>query len=309
MGFTHVCSPALVVAADIVKSRGQHLFVTRDLNYPRFDLPSSPRPDPQYQSVTAVDSIGHSWYRALQIGAEGRAGQSLSWSFAYTWSLSERDTEDHSFSPQDQTNPQAERGPAANDTRHRLAVTAQSRLRWGLRLSPVVTLAERPSLHDHAGDGMTMANDDRDSTIGLLGSAGILRAAAASFEIDMRLAKSFRQRDRTIEAIVESFNVANRANWTGDDGKLNSPTSEDRPKRRRHARSRPVYGLTFSGIHTPPSGSVPSTAPSLPPGTRLGPSRNHRARRRGRHGRGVPGRGRQAQSHRCAQGPVGVGCR
>ncbi len=222
VGFTHVYSPALVVAADIVKSRGQHLFVTRDLNYPRFDLPSSPRPDPQYQRVTAVDSIGHSWYRALQIGAEGRAGQSLSWSLAYTWSLSERDTEDHSFSPQDQTNPQAERGPAANDTRHRLAVTAQSRLRWGLRLSPVVALQSALPYtitlgKDANGDGVN--NNDRPPGVDRNSARG-----GGFIQIDMRLAKSFRQRDHTIEAIVESFNVANRANWTGDDGKLNSPT-------------------------------------------------------------------------------------
>jgi len=215
-GVTHVWSPALVVAADVVEARGRNLLMTRDLNYP-----SPQRRDSEYQQVFAVDSIGHSWYRALQISAESRGAGRLSWSAAYTWSLSERDTEDANFQPQDQTNPQAERGPAANDTRHRLVATAQSQLPWGLQLSPVVAL-QSPLPYtitlgtDRNGD---LATNDRPAGVGRNSARG-----SGLIQIDVRIAKSLRWGSHTAQASCEAFNVTNRANWIGYDGNWASPT-------------------------------------------------------------------------------------
>jgi len=219
-GLTHVWSAALTIAADVVEARGKHLLMTRDLNYPDLNDPSRQRPDPQYQRVAAVDSIGHSWYRALQIGAESRA-RMLSWSAAYTWSLSERDTEDSNFSPQDQTNLQAERGPAANDMRHRLVVAGQSQLPWGLQFSPVVTLQTALPYNITLGidRNRDLVNNDRPPGVGRNSARG-----GGLIQIDARLAKAFRWAHHTVQGSLETFNVANRANWTGDDGKQTSPT-------------------------------------------------------------------------------------
>jgi len=219
-GITHDWSSALVVAADVVEARGRHLLVTRDLNYPELDLPLSPRPEPTYQRITAVDSIGHSWYRALQIGAAGHAARVPSWSVAYTWSLSERDTEDFNFSPQDQRNPQAERGPAANDTRHRIVATTQLQLPWGLRFSPV------GALQSGLPYTITLGTDQNHDLVNNDRPQGVARNSARGgglIQIDARLAKTFRAGHHTFQGILEAFNVANRANWTANDGRQNSP--------------------------------------------------------------------------------------
>ena len=42
--------------------------------------------------------------------------------------------------------------------------------------------------------------------------------------LDVRLSKSFRPWHKQIEALVEAFNVTNRANWTAFDGKQGSAT-------------------------------------------------------------------------------------
>jgi hypothetical protein len=220
-GVTHVWSPAFVVSADVVKARGRHLLLTRDLNYPQFDLPLSPRPNPHYQKIVAVDSTGHSWYRAVQIGVESLTARKLSWSAAYTWSLTERDTEDYTFSPQDQMKPEAERGPAANDTRHQFVATAQSALPWGLRLSPVV------ALHSAVPYTITLGRDANHDLVNNDRPPGVSRNSARGggfIQADVLLAKAYRRGNRTIQGIVEVFNVANRANWTGVDGRQSAPT-------------------------------------------------------------------------------------
>ena len=159
-GITHAWSSALVVAADVVEARGQHLLETRDLNYPQFDLPLSPRPDTKYQRVAAVDSIGHSWYRALQIGAEGRKATSLSWSVTCR---APRSTKTQLHPRPDEL--QAERGPAANDTRHcdqADTVTASV----GPSVLASRRAAERRSLHGYARERCEPRSGEQRSPVG-----------------------------------------------------------------------------------------------------------------------------------------------
>jgi len=219
VGARRTMSNELMLSVDVVTARGRRLLVSHDLNYP--DLVSLVRPDPNVQKLMAVESRGNSWYRALQVSAERPYSRNYSYLLSYTWSRSERDTEDSSFVPQDQTNFAAERGPAASDVRHRLATTLNLGLPLGLRFA-AVGVAQSPQPYtitlgtDQNKDGV---NNDRPPDTGRNSARG------ANFrQLDVRLSKTFRAGGREIEALLEGFNVTNRANWTAYQGAKNSPS-------------------------------------------------------------------------------------
>ena len=222
----------MAVTADVVEARGRHLPVTHDLNYPDLNEAARPRPDPNFQRVIAVESRGNSWYRGLQIGLEKRHSRGHSYSVAYTFSKSERDTEDSSFVPQDQRDFTAERGPAANDARHRFSAGLNVDLPLHVRFTGVMTAqsALAYTITTGSDDNRDTNLNDRPPGVGRNSERG------ADFQqVDARLSKSFRMGATRIEALVEAFNLTNRANWTGYDGKQNSRTF-GRPKSALPAR-------------------------------------------------------------------------
>jgi hypothetical protein len=217
-------SSQIAATVDLVYARGRRLLVTHDLNYPDLSDPIQlvpPRPNPAFQRVLAVESRGNSWYRGLQVGIEGRNSGRYSYSAAYTWSLSERDTEDYTFVPQDQRDFAAERGPAANDVRHRLAASLTAELPFELQLTTVITVQSALPYT------ITTNNDDNGDTNTNDRPLGVGRNSARGDDFsqaDVRLSRLFRTRFCRLEALVEAFNVANRANWSGFDGRQNSQT-------------------------------------------------------------------------------------
>jgi hypothetical protein len=221
VGFQRALSTLTVVTADIIYARGRDLLVTRDLNYPDLTDPNRARPDPTVQRVTAVESRGNSWYRGVQIGFEKRHAHGHSYTVSYTLSTSERDTEDYTFVPQDQRDFAADRGPAANDVRHRLSAGLNLDLPRGLRFTGILTAQSALPYTITTGkdDNRDGYNNDRPAGVGRNSARG------ADFrQLDVRLSKSFRMRGNRVDALIEAFNVANRANWTNYDGNLVSPT-------------------------------------------------------------------------------------
>jgi hypothetical protein len=205
---------SFAVSIDAVWGRGRNLLATFDANAPD---ESGRRPDPRYQIVRVVESRGHSWYRGLEAGLTKRYDDGYSLSIAYTLSSAERDTEEVDFTPQDQREPAAERGPATSDVRHQLVGSGSQDLPFGARLGVFVTVRSGAPYNIITG-----RDDNRDGTANDR-PGGITRNSARGagfFQLDARLAKPFRLLRAQIELSAEAFNLTNHANWLAYNGNL-----------------------------------------------------------------------------------------
>jgi Carboxypeptidase regulatory-like domain/TonB dependent receptor-like, beta-barrel len=208
----------LAMTVDAVWARGRNLLRTRDANYRD---PQRGRPDPTFQEITVRETEGRSLYRALLVGLEKRQARRHAFAVAYTLSRAERDTEDWDFIPQDQRDYRAEWGPGSSDVRHRLAGSVDVVLGLGVRIGAIATAFSALPYN------VTTGIDDNGDTYLTDRPAGVWRNSARGssfFQVDIRVAKAVRAGSRRIELIAESFNIANRRNWTGYDGILRNAT-------------------------------------------------------------------------------------
>lgn len=212
----------LRVSVDGVWARGRELFETRDLNAPDSN---GRRPDPRYQFVRVVESRGRSLYKGLQVGLLKRYARGHLLSAAYTLASAERDTEDFDFTPQDQRDFAAERGPGASDVRHQFVGNGSAELPLRVRLGLVLTA--------HGGSPYTVitgVDNNRDGTINDR-PAGVSRNSergAGFLQLNARAARPFRIGRVRLDLIAEAFNLTNRANWTAYDG-VQASTTFGRP--------------------------------------------------------------------------------
>jgi hypothetical protein len=225
MGVQHALSGQTAVSMDAVWARGSRLLMTLDRNYP--DLESSaaipPRPDPRYQQINTLESIGHSRYRALQVGLEKRSGSLYGYTVAYTLSSSERDTEEPAFVPQDHRNPAADFGPAVNDARHRLAASLTLSLPGAVQIGTLVTARSGLPYNITVGTDLNRdgGNPPNDRPPG--GSRNAARGDDF-WQVDVRVSKTIRIGRWRVQAIAEAFNVSNHRNWTEYQGNIGSPS-------------------------------------------------------------------------------------
>jgi hypothetical protein len=204
-----------------VWARGSHLLRSIDLNYPALASPGRPRPDPAFQRILTRDSNGNSWYRALQIGLRKRHSSKQSYAVTYTLARAERDTEDWEFLAQDQRNFAAERGPASNDARHRLAVSTNTDLPAAVRLTTLLTARSALPYNITTGfdNNLDLAITDRPPGVSRNSERG-----AAAWQLDLRLSKVVPFGRRRVELLGEVFNVTNRRNWSAFDGVVSNTT-------------------------------------------------------------------------------------
>ena len=204
------------VSADLVRARGLGLLRSIDANYPNLDDPARARPDPRFQRVTIVETAGNSWYTGLQVGIEKRLSARHTYTIAYTLSETERNTEDFNFFPVDNRFYNAERGPATNDSRHRVSGAVSFLLPWGIQAGTLIAArSELPyNVTTGADDNRDTQTNDRPAGVGRNNARG-----ASLFQADLRVTKSIKMRDVNIELIGEAFNITNTKNWityTGD---------------------------------------------------------------------------------------------
>jgi hypothetical protein len=119
-----------MIEAAYVGSRGHDLIAARDINQPRPSAsPFNPRPNPQVDDITLIESRGRSNYNALQLKFDQRFDRGLSVLGAYTFAKSLDDASgffassgDPNF-PQDSNNPKAEYARSSFDIRQRLSLS------------------------------------------------------------------------------------------------------------------------------------------------------------------------------------------
>jgi hypothetical protein len=223
----------MAIAADLVWARGHRQIWSRDDNYPDVNSPlrPAPRPNPAFRRIMVYETAGHSLYRGLQIGLQKRHGNGFSYSVAYTWSTSDRDTEDFSFVAQDQLNPAAEWGPSSSDVRHRFSASVNVDLPLGMRMAALVNAQSALPYNITTG----AANVDGFFVVR---PSGVGRNSARGddfWQTDVRLAKEIRFGRRRTELLVEAFNVLNQSNWTSFVGDMSSqrlgkPTGSTEPR-------------------------------------------------------------------------------
>jgi hypothetical protein len=221
MGLQRQLGTGLAATVDGVWARGHQLFVTHDLNYPDLTNPAFPRPNPNFFQILAVETRGHSWYKALQVGLEQRPLSRYGFSIAYTLSSSQRDTEDSDFKPEDQRDFAAERAPSSSDGRHRLVTSASLNLSSTVRVTGVTVV--QSALPYTITTGLDINHDGvvNDRPPGLPRNSA---RGTPLFQTDVRLSKAFGFGSRHLDVLVEAFNVLNRSNWTAYDGVQMSPT-------------------------------------------------------------------------------------
>lgn len=208
----------LTLTADGVWSRDRNLFETRDLNAPDA---TGRRADLNYALIRAVESRGRSSYTSLQGSALKRwtGGRTL-W-IAYTLARMDRDTEDYSFTPQNQRDFDAERAPGNFDVRHALVVSSQLRLPFAMYGGAVFAIrsAQPYTVTTGTDTNRDGTNNDRPA-----GYARNTERGAAFAQLDLRVSKSFHLHRVRFDVISEAFNVLNRDNWTVYDGVQASAT-------------------------------------------------------------------------------------
>jgi outer membrane receptor protein involved in Fe transport len=228
IGFQQELQKDFVVSADYVYVRGDNLTRERNLNAPR-NLANPEEPlFPQYGRLRLLSTDGRSWYHALQIGVQKRYSRNLMFTTSYTLSKAEDEASDfYSVAePNDQSNPDAEKGPGPHDQRHVFAFSAIYDLPAQFQIGTIVRASTGIPINfvlsdDHNSDGFI--NDRPD-----LGSNGQFLPPPADrpgnlprnfgrggsfFSVDLRVAKNINWKNNRLELIAEVFNLFNRDNF------------------------------------------------------------------------------------------------
>ena len=243
LGVKHELFSGVAVSVDFVNSRGRNLYNAPDVNAP--DPVTGLRPNPAYLRIVEYQSSGNSWYNAMLLGVERRNSKGFAFGLSYTLSKQTRDVEDFNFTPQDNYNRAAEKGPASNDRRHQFVANVVYQLPWTMQIGLFAqarsglpfnittgvdnnrdtTINERPDLADPDGDPR-LASTYNTAFTGRVGNLSRNFARGdAYFEAHLRLSKMINLNrggvDR-IELFAEALNLTNHVNLGTPQGNLRS---------------------------------------------------------------------------------------
>jgi predicted Zn-dependent protease len=207
--------------------RGTGIIMGRNINVPTTTDPTVPnlgRPDPNFANILNYESIGDSWYDGLTVSVSRRPVKWGSARLSYTFSKGLDTTGNFFFSqPQDANDIDAERARSDNDQRHRLSLsgtftspagpgaTFLQHVTHGWLFSYIFTYTSKLPFN------IQVANDRNGDTNFNDRPEGVSRNAGEGFDyqaLDLRLSRTFPiAGDFSIEAIIDAFNVLNRANY------------------------------------------------------------------------------------------------
>jgi hypothetical protein len=206
--------------------RGLHLIISRNVNVPRFPasagVPNLGRPDSAWGNISRYEGSGDSYYNAMVVSFNKRAGSWASLRASYTLSKTIDDAGNFFFStPQDNFNVRGDRGLSDNDQRHRFVVSGSfqaptkkssvPRVLRGFELSYIFTYASRLPFNILLGSDRNFDTNNNDRPV------GVGRNTGSGFDfasLDIRLGRQFRISERfKIEITADGFNLLNRANY------------------------------------------------------------------------------------------------
>jgi hypothetical protein len=234
-------SGSVTLSAGYLRVWGEHIIVSRNVNVPRLSAAEAAalgvanlgRPDPRFANVSRFESSADSYYDGMLVSFKRRISRWARARVSYTLSKAVDDAGNaFFFSPQDNSDLGGERGLADNDQRHRLAVSgsfdapaagrdghALRRALSGVQLGYIFQYGSRLPFNVVTGtdrNGDTNVNDR---------PAGVGRNTGRGFDsasLDLRISRRFELGEgASVEAMVEGFNVLNRANLQLPNNTLN----------------------------------------------------------------------------------------
>ncbi|MCU1228797.1 MAG: hypothetical protein JWO97_1681, partial [Acidobacteria bacterium] len=208
--------------------RGRDIIMSRNVNVPTTtdaSIPNLGRPDSRFANNGQFQSAGDSWYDGLTLALTKRPVSWGSVRLSYTYSKGLDTSGNFFFSqPQNANDIAAERGRSDNDQRHRLAIsgTLTPPHAKGWLFSYIFTYTSALPFN------IQLPNDRNGDTNFNDRPEGVARNAGEGFDyqsLDLRLSRTFGvTHGLSVEAIVEGFNVLNRANYQVPNNIITSPT-------------------------------------------------------------------------------------
>lgn len=242
----------IALSANVVIARGFNFVEAIDYNPLLADLGPGRRPLDTIDPTTGVaipgssttvyqwTDFGRTWYQAIALSATRRATRGHQIAVSYTLSKAEDLARDHNeSSPQNQGrgrnpadpnglpigfDPMSEKGPSAQDQRHRLVAAGVYEAFAGVRLSSIVTVGSGRPYNIVAGADLNGDGDAGDvspdrARVNPADPASSLGRNAGSMPyqatIDLRVSRVFALHAHArLEVMLEAFNLFNRTNFT-----------------------------------------------------------------------------------------------
>ena len=181
-------------------------------------------PQPPYSVIQSDVNDGYSYYDALQINLNGRAGPNLGLMASYTWSHT-IDNVDADLPSQNPNDPnfigKVENGNALFDQRHRLVLSGVYVTKLGIHIGATITVASGLPYNIVTGttnSGDTGATTDRAVINGVVVGRNTGRGTPI-YEISPLMERPFRISEHLrIEPRIEVFNLINHPNFVGFSG-------------------------------------------------------------------------------------------
>lgn len=201
------------ISVAYLRMRGVHIIMQRNLNVPTLTAAQDPvnlgRPNPNFGNISQYSGQGDSYYNGMTVSVQHRASRWGTARVSYTLSKSIDNTGNAFFSaPQNNFNLRDDRGLSDNDQRHHLTVSGELKAPYGIRMSPIFTVAS-PYPFNVVTGGQTL----QSTTARVAGTGRNTGVGFTSASLDLRLSRAFELVDGyRMEFIAESFNVTNRTN-------------------------------------------------------------------------------------------------
>jgi hypothetical protein len=206
-------------ALGFLRVRGQGLILSRNVNVPTLTpteaaargVANLGRPNAEWANISRYESLGTSSYDGITLSLRRRLAGWASGRVSYTWTKAYDDAGNaFFFSPQDNFDVHGEWGPSDNDQEHRLVMTGTAEVRKAWRLAGVFSYGSPLPYNVTTGGDRNNDTNNNDRPVGVSRNSGRGFAFAS---LDLRVSRVLRFGPRaSFEAIVEGFNVLNRAN-------------------------------------------------------------------------------------------------
>ena len=211
----HVGNSTTTVAAGYEFLQGRNLLMSVNQNVPTCVASGTNngcRPNSTYANNSQYSSVGESSYHGMHVSLVRRTNQWGHYRVSYTLSKAMNNVGEFFFSsPIDPTDLSKDWGRADNDQRHRLVVNGSFEAR-GFQLGAMAQAYSAPPFNITSGATTIQATPGRPIVNGqfIKRNAG---EGSAFFTVNARVARTFRVGSRVrFEALVEGFNLTNRAN-------------------------------------------------------------------------------------------------